>query len=342
VKLLVLTAIYPKPDRPQFGSFVRTQVLALQEAGVDVDVLVLDGPNRKLIYPRGVAQLRRAIADDPPDLVHAHYSYVGAVARTQRRVPVVLTYHGDDILGTVDANGRTRPVSRAISAGGQVLGGMVDAVIVQTKQMATRFRRPDVHVIPHEVDLRTFQPTDRAAARDELGLDPDRHYALFAAPPEIHVKNFPLAERAVAAARASLPDLELIVVQREPQPRLALYMSACDVLAFSSWQEGSPNVVKQAMACNMPIVATDVGDVRELISATEGCHVVATEVEPFARALAAEAARRRRTDGRGAVAHLSTELVAARLVAVYEQVLGAPAPRVDGVPVPAPADGSGA
>jgi glycosyltransferase involved in cell wall biosynthesis len=321
VKLLVLTAIYPKPDRPQFGSFVHTQVEALREAGVDVEVLVLDGPNRKLIYPKGVAQLRRRIAAEPPDLVHAHYSYVGVVGRTQRRVPLVLTYHGDDILGTVDVTGRTTTVSRAISAGGAVLGELVDAVIVQSDQMAARFRRKDVHIIPHEVDLRTFHPTDRAQARAELGLDPERHYALFAASPAIGVKNFPLAERAVAAARRTVPDLELLVVEREPQPRLALYMSACDVLAFPSWQEGSPNIVKQAMACNMPIVATDVGDVRSLISGTDGCHIVSTEVEPFAQALAEEAALRRRTNGRDAVAHLSSELVAERLIRVYEDVL---------------------
>jgi teichuronic acid biosynthesis glycosyltransferase TuaC len=321
MRVLAVTAIYPKPDRPEFGSFVRTQVVALQEAGVDVDVLVLSGRNRKLIYPKGIVELRRRIAADPPDLVHAHYSYVGVVARTQRRVPIVLTYHGDDILGTVDRDGRTRPISRAIAAGGSVLGGLVDAVIVQTAEMAARFRRSDVHVIPHEVDLRTFRPTDRALARAELGLDPDRRYVLFAAPPEISVKNFPLADRAARAARRWLPDLELVVVHREPQPRLALYMSACDVLAFSSWQEGSPNVVKQAMACELPIVATDVGDVRSLISATPGCHVVASDVEPFARALADEAGRQRRTEGRAAVGHLATERVAARLVGVYEDVL---------------------
>ncbi len=327
MKVLIVTAIYPKPDRPEFGSFVRTQVLALSEAGLDVDVLVLDGAHRKLIYPRGIGQLRRRLAVAAPDLVHAHYSYVGAVARTQWRVPVVLTYHGDDVLGTAGVDGRVSHASRLIAAGGRALGELVDAVIVQTEEMARRFRRPDVYVIPHEVDLRTFQPTERALARAELGLDPDRRYALFAASPDIPVKNFPLAERAVAIARRWRPDLELLVVHREPQPRLALYMSACDVLAFPSWQEGSPNVVKQAMACGLPIVATDVGDVRALISGTEGCHVVPTAIEPFARALVDEAAGRRRTAGRVAVSHLSADLVAQRIASVYEDLLRRGAPR---------------
>lgn len=321
MRLLLLTAIYPQPGRPDFGSFVRTQALALKDAGLDVDVLVIKGSNRKLMYATAAAQLRRRLSTDPPDLVHAHYSYVGAVARMQRRVPIVVTYHGSDILGSVSRRGRTQPHSHLITAGGRLLGELVDAVVVQTAEMAARFRRSDVHVIPHEVDFRTFQPTGRAEARAELGLDPDRHYALFAASPENTVKNFRLAERSVQAARQWLPDLELLVLEHEPQPRLALYMSACDVLAFSSWREGSPNVVKQAMACNMPIVATDVGDVRSVIGGTAGCSVVAFEVEPFARALAQQARRIRRTDGRRAIGHLSTELVAGQLLGVYEEVL---------------------
>jgi glycosyltransferase involved in cell wall biosynthesis len=321
MRVLVATAMYPKPERPAFGSFVKTQVESLRKAGVDVDVFVLDGPNRKLMYPKAVSELRRRVRIADYDLVHAHYSYVGAVARMQRRVPLLLTFHGDDILGTVDERGRTTPTSRLISAAGRRLGELVEGVIVQTEQMARRFRRSDVHVIPHEVDLETFRPVDRDRARAELGLDPERRYVLFAASPAIPVKNFRLAESAVELLGRLGLECELIVVHQEPQSRLALYMSACDALAFPSWQEGSPNIVKQAMACNMPIVGTDVGDVRALISATLGCHVVPHGEEAFAAGLRQELELRRRTNGRDAVKHLSCELVAGRLIRAYEQTL---------------------
>ena len=320
MRVLVVTAIYPKLDRPEFGSFVRTQVESLARTGLAVETLVLDGRNRKLIYAKGIVQLRSRLATRPFDLVHAHYSYAGVVARTQWRVPVVVTYHGDDVLGTVGADGRTTRLSRVITAGGRVLGQLVDSVIVQSDQMAQRFRR-DVHVIPHEVDLATFQPTDREDARAELGLDPHRKYVLFASPPDIPVKNFPLARAAVELVRERHRDVELVVVHREPQPRLALYMSACDVLAFPSWQEGSPNIVKQAMACNLPIVATDVGDVRSVIGATAGCHLAPPVPDALARLLGEELALRRRTDGRRAVAHLAGDRVATRVIDVYEEVL---------------------
>jgi teichuronic acid biosynthesis glycosyltransferase TuaC len=181
MRVLVLTAIYPSPDRPALGTFVHTQVQSLRAAGFDVDVFVLNGRNRKLMYPLGVPRLRARLAERPVDLVHAHYSYAGAVAVTQRQLPVVLTYHGDDLLGTKNAHGRTLAWSRGVAAGGRLLSEIVDGVIVQTEQMARRLRRHDVHVLPHEVDLDTFRPVDRADARRRLGLSPTRRYVLFGA-----------------------------------------------------------------------------------------------------------------------------------------------------------------
>ena len=323
MRVLVMTGMWPTAERPEFGSFVRSQVDSLRAYGVEVELLVLDGPRRKLIYPKGIPQLRARLAETPVDLVHAHYSYVGAVARTQWRVPIVLTYHGDDILGTPDSDGKYSKMSKVIAAGGSVLGEFVDSIIVQNEDMARRFRRDDVHVIPHEVDLELFAPVERAEARAQLGLDPERPYVLFAASPFVPRKNFPLAERAVDLIRRRMPDVEMVVVHQDPQPRLALYMSACDVLAFPSRQEGSPNIIKQAMACNLPIVATPVGDIPELIGGTEGCHVAAPDADEFAKLLLSELELRRRTDGRGAMANLTPERVAARVVDVYEQTLRA-------------------
>ena len=138
MRVLVATAIWPKTDRPELGTYVRTQARALEDAGLDVEVLVLDGRNRKLIYPKGIVQLRRRIAANPPDLVHAHYSYVGFVARTQLCIPVVLTFHGDDILGTAGTDGQCSRRSKLIAAAGSALGEFVAAVIVQTEEMARR------------------------------------------------------------------------------------------------------------------------------------------------------------------------------------------------------------
>lgn len=321
MKVLIMTALYPTPENPAYGSFVRTQIESLRRVGVEIELLVLGGRPRKLKYPRSLLQLRQRLADPSIDLVHAHFGYVGMVARTQWQVPVVVTYHGDDLLGTVNPRGRLTRWSRLSAAGGRLLGRLADAVIVQSVEMANQLKRPDVHIIPHEVDLKLFQPVERGHAREILGLHPAKKYLLFAANPRTPVKRFPLAQAAAEALSRQDPEVELRVVYREPQDRLALYMNACDALVFPSYQEGSPNIVKQAMACNLPIVATDVGDVRKVIGGTPGCYICKPEVAEFANRLSEVLHTRQRTQGRERVRHLDCPLVAQRLIKIYGEVL---------------------
>lgn len=329
MKVLVATAMYPSEDSPAWGTFVRTQVESLQRIGVDAEPFVLDGANRKLMYLQGVRDLRRRLGGRDVDLVHAHYSYVGVVARAQRSVPVVLTFHGDDLLGTIGVDGRQTRISRSIVAAGKALARVIDGIVVQNRVMADLLRwHPNVHVIPHEVDLDVFRPTERDEARRLLGLDFDRRYILFASPPDTAVKRFPLARDAAEILRRRDPRVELLVVYKETQDRLALYMSACDALVFPSYQEGSPNIVKQAMACNLPIVATNVGDVVEVVDGTEGCFVVGEpDAEIFANQLERIISSRPRTDGRERVRHLAGPIVANRLREVYADLIDRNGPK---------------
>jgi glycosyltransferase involved in cell wall biosynthesis len=248
------------------------------------------------------------------------------IAAMQRRAPVVVTFHGDDILGTVGPDGSLTRLSAISTRACRAVGRRVDAAIVQSLAMAETLRPARAHVISHEVDLETFRPTEREAARRELGLDPRSNYLLFAASPSIPVKRYPLAVAVVDELRRRGHEVDLLVVAREPQSRLALYMSAADALVFPSYQEGSPNIVKQAMACNLPVVATDVGDVREVIGGVPHCFVCAPSMDAFAVPLEQLLLGRPRTRGRERVTALDPDLVAARVLSVYRQVLGRPAP----------------
>src|SRR5207244_4271027 len=116
MKVLIMTAIYPTVDNPAFGSYVRTQSESLQRAGLDVEMLVLSHRHRKLIYPLAIFQLRERLACSAVDLVHAHYGLVGLIARTQWKVPVVVTYHGSDILGSITKYGKRPLVQRVIAS----------------------------------------------------------------------------------------------------------------------------------------------------------------------------------------------------------------------------------
>jgi teichuronic acid biosynthesis glycosyltransferase TuaC len=321
MKALIVTAIYPTADNPGFGSYVRTQSQSLQRAGIDVEILVLRHRHRKLIYPLAIFQLRKRLARSSVDLVHAHYGLVGLIARTQWKVPVVVTYHGSDILGSINKHGKRPLVQQVIASACRVLARHVDAAIVQSEEMASKIRKANVHVIPHEVDLEVFRPTEREQARAVLGLDSNKRYLLFAANPKVEVKRFPLAKAAADALARHDSRVELRAVSHEPQTRLALYMSACDALVFPSFQEGSPNIVKQAMACNLPMVCTDVGDVRQVVGSTKYCYICNPRTEEFAAKLAEILAHRNRSNGRENIRHLDSPAVARRVIAVYDEVL---------------------
>jgi teichuronic acid biosynthesis glycosyltransferase TuaC len=321
MKVLIATSIYPTKENPARGTFVRTQVEYLKRAGVEVELLVLQGRSRKLMYAKAILELRRRLANSSIDLVHAHYSYVGIVARAQRKVPVVVSYCGDDLLGTVNTLGKPTLFSRLAVLAGQLLSKKADAVIVKSQGMASKLDRIDVHVIPNEIDLELFKPMDKTQARSILGLEPLKKYLLFAANPDIPVKRFTLAKAVAEEMSRQDPAVELLVVYKEPQRRLPLFMNASDALVFTSYQEGSPNVVKQAMACNLPIVSTDVGDVREIMGNTEGCYICNPDVEEFSRSLTEILHVRKRSKGREQVQHLSGPAVAQRIIRVYEQVL---------------------
>ena len=321
MKALIATSIFPTSENPARGTFVRTQVEYLKRAGIEVELLVLQGRSRKLMYAKAALELRRRLANSSIDLVHAHYSYVGMVARTQWKVPVVVSYCGDDLLGTMNVRGKPTLFSRLVVFAGRMLSNQADGVIVKSREMASRLKRNDVYVIPHEIDFELFQPMDKGQARTILGLDLQKKYVLFAANPEIPVKRFSLAKAIANQVTMQDPAVELLVVYKEPQERLPLFMNACDGLVFTSYQEGSPNVVKQAMACNLPIVSTDVGDVREIIGNTPGCYICKPDVPEFTQRLADILRHCEKTRGREQVQHLSGPAVAQQIIEVYEQVL---------------------
>jgi glycosyltransferase involved in cell wall biosynthesis len=116
--------------------------------------------------------------------------------------------------------------------------------------------------------------------------------------------------------------LELLVVENEPPDKMPLYMNAADVLLLTSSREGSPNVVKEALACNLPVVAVDVGDVRERLGQVDGCIVTADDhPQTIAAALQKVIQLGERVAGRDAVRHLDIRTTTRQIINVYHQAL---------------------
>ena len=136
------------------------------------------------------------------------------------------------------------------------------------------------------------------------------------------MKRFDVVRGAFDIVQRDLEDVELLTVWKASHEDMPLYMNASDVLVLTSQHEGSPNAVKEAMACDLPIVAVDVGDVREVVEGTRNCHIAERTPEDLAESLIHILSRQERSDGRSRIGRLALDAVAGRVISVYERVLG--------------------
>jgi glycosyltransferase involved in cell wall biosynthesis len=303
--------MYPQPDQPAFGTFVQDQVEAICRQGVEVDVLFINGRKSRWNYVWGLFRLWRQVLRKRYDVVHAHYLFSGIIARLQPFIPVAVTYHGSE-LGV----SRQHWLSRLACAAAPFF----HRVIVVSPQMKQRLDGSNVCVIPCGINLDEIKPVPLPQARQQLGLPADKPLVLWAADPRRPEKRYSLVEQAMKLVKQSLPNAELVLVADQPHQVIPIYMSACDVLALTSTHEGSPMVIKEAMACNLPIVSVDVGDVVAVIGETEHCYLVEPTPEAVAEKLYVALSNRRRTDGRSKVGRLESNHIASRIIEVYKEI----------------------
>ncbi|HXW13196.1 MAG TPA: glycosyltransferase [Terriglobia bacterium] len=319
--VLVVTNLWPTKADPGYGSFVKAQMESLCPLGVDFDVLFVNGRESKWNYLRGVRQVHSRLRTKHYDLIHAHFGLSGWVARWQFRVPLIVSFMGDDVLGRPTRSGRNTLAGHLLKFSGFILARLAASVIVKSQQMASKLRMPSVHIIPNGVDLDLFRPMEQAQARKVLGLDPGKKFVLFPYNPNEVRKRFDLIQAAVSLAGQQVPGLELLMARGLPQDQIPLYMNAADVLVMASMTEGSPNALKEAMATNLPVITVDVGDAAELIGPTAGCYLVRREAAAMAEKIVEVCRCGGRTNGREWIRKLSKEAVAQQIVEVYAAVL---------------------
>ncbi len=263
MRILHLTNMYPDPDRPFWGMFVRGQVEALRAQGVDCDVHLVDGNASRWNYLRAVGKVRDLAASGRYDILHAHYGLTGLTATGQRRLPTVLSLYGSDVNISWQ-----RWISRLAER-------RAARTIVCSRRMADSLKAARVPLIlPPGIDTDRFRPLDRKEARARFSCRPDETVLLFPGNPDRTVKDYPLFQAAVQALdRNNVHIITLGAIADEDLP--ALYC-ATDCVILTSKTEGSPTVIKEARACGCPVVSVDVGDVAEQVENCPMCWVTKT------------------------------------------------------------------
>lgn len=283
MRILIVTIPLPTATRPNTMTPLVYQIESLRALGIQVDVLEIIGVS-KLKYLQYLPTLYQRMAH--ADLIHAHYGYCGWLARAQFSKPVVVSFMGSDILGSPNAQGKIRPFSKLVVRLDRWLAGMVDAVIVKSAEMAEVVKPVKSYIVPNGVDLQAYSPMDRSQAKAKLGWAEDKRYILFAGNPDDSRKGFPLAQAAVSGAIQAMGEpLQLVPLRGVAVKTVPLYMNACEAMLMTSFIEGSPNVVKEAMSCNLPVISVPVGDTCELLNGVVGYTVCPRDPQLLAEAL---------------------------------------------------------
>lgn len=296
-------------NKGRFAPFIEEQTAALQAIGCDIEFFGLRGKGLRG-YLKNLPALKQKIKAFHPNVVHAHYGLSGLFANLQRKVPVVVTYHGSDI--------NEKSVMRFSKMAMQFSAWDI-FVSRKTLEIAKPKRRYDL--LPCGINLTDLQLTAKGEAKQQMGLDVNKKYILFAGAFDNEVKNSPLAKMSVALLNNE--SIELIELQGYTRDEVNLLMCAVDVLLLTSFTEGSPQVIKEALACGCPIVSVDVGDVKERMDGVEGCYVVKTRrAEEIAELLQQAMAFEGKTRGRDKIIAdgLDNQRVALQLVEIYRKV----------------------
>jgi len=301
-------------------SIVYNQGISLINQGLEVEFFGIKGHSIQG-YFKNIFLLRKLLKKDHYDVIHSHYGLCGIVAYyAHSKEKLVQSFMGSDIYGAVTEEHKASFNSKIIAFVNRYFKHKYDYCITKSQQMKELFTdQTNIDVIPNGVDFNKIYSIDKEEAKRELRLDLNKKYIVFPAKRSVKRKNFALVSEAVE--RLNRNDIEILAYDGIEFDKVNLYLNAGDVCMLPSFAEGSPNAIKEAMAVSIPIVATDVGDIRDLISNTEGCHICGFDSKDASDKLNKALSFNHRTTGRIDIAYLKSEVIAEKIINIYNEVL---------------------
>ena len=291
---------------------VSRQAASLSNIGINISFYKIEGKGI-FSYLKNRSKLKKELTQNNYDLIHAHYSFSGVLAGiSTRKTPIITSLMGSDVKVSLFWKWIILFANSFLWK----------KTIVKAERMLQDIKLKNVNVIPNGVNFNIFKPIDSRIAKSKVKFSDRKKYVIFVSDPERKEKNFELAIKAIDCLQKK-SNVELYVVFNEnglSAEDICNFMNAADALLMTSNYEGSPNVVKEAMACNCPIVSTDVGDVNTIIETTNGCFITDNNPENIAQKLE-KAINFGRTNGRKNIGHLNSIKIAHQISSVYKQVV---------------------
>jgi teichuronic acid biosynthesis glycosyltransferase TuaC len=295
---------------------------SLKKEGVDIHYFAIKGRGYSG-YIKNIFPLRKFIKSNHFDVVHAHYGMSGWVTfLTFTGIPLVVSFMGSDAYGDVTASGRKNLAGYIEMLLSKILQFFIDKIIAKSENIAAYIdRKKKVTIIPNGVNIEKFFPDPSRDYKSELGLDRGKKYILFMADKDDPRKNFKLIKDAFNNLNEK--NCEILCPFPAKHDEVPAYLNASDVVALTSYLEGSPNIIKEAMACNCPIVSTDAGDVKSIIDGVDGCFLCSFDPRDAAEKIKKALEFPGRTKGREKILAmgLDQKSVAEKIIKVYTDLI---------------------
>ncbi len=318
---LRVLAVIPGSGEGSTMIFARRQVEVLRSENIDVRPFFLRSRTSPIAVLREFLRLRREIFEFRPALLHAHYgSMTSAICAAAGRLPVIVTFRGSDLNPELHAAPVRQGIAHAISQLSMLRARRAICVSEALRQKLW-WGRQRVDVLPTGVDVDLFSPIPRSEARQRLGLDLTKPIVLFYVGNTPEHKGLPFIQSVVEIARKQLPELQLCLIRSDVAPaQMPLYYNAADCLVVASAFEGSPTVVQEALACNLPVVSVDVGDVATRLRGVTPSAIVSRNPEAFAAEVLTVLRSGIRSNGRAQLGSCDNRVIATEVKRIYYQV----------------------
>lgn len=305
--------------------FIKSQGESIKSQGIEVQYFSIMKKGFQG-YIQEAIRLRFFLKENHFDVIHAHYSLSAWCAVLAfSGIPIVMSLMGDDANGKYKASGKKVYMSYVLIIASWLIQFFVCKIICKSAYMQRIIiNKKKSVIIPNGVVLQEVQPFDKQQQRQLLNLEEDKIYLLFLGNTKDRNKNFQLLKKAFNLMQSE--NERLLAPYPIEHGKVVQYLNAVDVLVVPSLMEGSPNVVKEAMACNTTVVATDVGDIRWLFGEEKGYYITDFTPEDCANNLkkAVEYSTcQGKTNGRQRIIDLglSSVSVAERIISLYKEIL---------------------
>jgi len=306
-----MKVLFVSSGNSEFGisPIIKNQGESLRKNGIDLDYFTIKGKGIKG-YLKNIAILKKYLKTHHYDIIHAHYSFSAMVASLAGAAPLIVSFMGSDVQANIFWKLMIRLFSNVSWC----------KTIVKSSRMKNDIGISNVVVIPNGVDLGRFKVIEKDVAKRKIGYNNKRHI-IFVSDPDRYEKNYQLAKSSFDLLKHD--NIELDTIYNIINDLMPYYYCGADLLLLTSLWEGSPNVIKEAMACNLPIVSTDVGDVKEIIGDTEGCFICSYDPKDVAEKIKMALEFGKRTNGRERIKKLDldSDSIAKKIIIVYEEVV---------------------